>query len=188
MEHAREHRSLLADAEQTTADCRGAAAPALRGNRRVGTDAFRPGDRGGRGVFSRGRGINTKDTKDTKAEPPDNVATGLTSIARNVARMAIYVGLVSLPPVIANAIAVATLSIVNFFIVAASVAAVLIVTTGASAAPRSETIDAWNRYVADTEARLDRSNPSLHADAIARDIRAEGESIGVLSGTIPNTR
>ena len=65
----------------------------------------------------------------------------------------------------------------------------LVVTAAsASAAPRAETIDAWNRYVASAEARLERAAASPPAGAAARDIRVQGESIAVPSGTISRWR
>ena len=131
-----------------------------------------------------------------------NIATGFASIGGNVALMAIYVGVFGLPPVAANALAVGTMSLVNFLLAdrwvfrggtspprrtlrTRSLVAILVfVAASASAAPRSEAIDAWNRFVASTEARLERTATSPPVDAAAREIRAEGESVPVPSGTI----
>jgi putative flippase GtrA len=125
-----------------------------------------------------------------------NVATGITSIGGNVALMAVYAGVLGLPPVIANAIAVATMSLVNFFVAdrwvfrgaTPAVAILLFTATAASAGPRADTIEAWNRHVADTEARLERSATASRTDAPAREIQPQGESIGVPSGTISRWR
>src|SRR5262245_142846 len=45
-----------------------------------------------------------------------NLATGMTSIAGNVVLMAIYVGLLGLPPVVSNVLAVVTMSVLNFVV------------------------------------------------------------------------
>jgi putative flippase GtrA len=114
-----------------------------------------------------------------------NLATGITSIAGNVALMAVFVGLVGVPPVAANVLAVVTMSVVNFFVSdrwVFAVALVCVSATGASAAPRTETLDAWNRHVAETEKRWEAAVSSPRS--ADRDLRAEGESIGVPSGTI----
>ena len=150
-----------------------------------------------------------------------NAATGLTSIAGNVALMTIYIGVLGLPPIVANAIAVGTMSVVNFFVadrwvframvnapprrtrgtrgtnrtgqqdsasassvspVVVSFVAVLAFSTTVSAAPRPETIDAWNRYIGETEVRVERA-ASVPRPA-GQDVGAEGESLGVVSGTI----
>ena len=121
-----------------------------------------------------------------------NVATGLTSIGGNIALMAIYVGVIDLPPIVANALAVATMSVVNFFVADRWVFAVAILLAAAPADAgtrlgpynQPETVAAWNRYVADVEARAERTHAAARADSAGREIRAEGESIGVPSGTI----
>jgi len=136
-----------------------------------------------------------------------NIATGMTSIAGNIVLTAICVGVVGLPPIVANAIAVGTMSVVNFFVAdrwvfAATVnspprrtrgtpvvvrfVAVLVLSTTASAAAPHDAVDAWNRYVVETEARFEASASSPRpADY---DVRAEGESLGVPSGTISRWR
>ena len=154
-----------------------------------------------------------------------NIATGITSIAGNVVLMAIYIGVLGLPPIVANAMAVGTMSVVNFFVAdrwvfattvnspprrirgtrrvkrtgqrdstsASSVSpvvvifvAVLALSTTASAAPPHEAVDAWNRYVVETEARFEAAaSSSRPAD---HDVRADGESLGVPSGTISRWR
>jgi hypothetical protein len=115
--------------------------------------------------------------------------------------MAIYVGVLRLPPLVANALSVVTMSIVNFFVAdrwvftggrsgrSVSLAAMLVLAAiPASAAPRSETILAWNRYVADAERRIEQAGRSAGQRGLARDIGAEGESSGVPSGTISRWR
>jgi putative flippase GtrA len=136
-----------------------------------------------------------------------NVATGMTSIAGNVVLMAICIGVLGLPPIVANAIAVGTMSVVNFVVadrwvfattvnspprrtrgtpVVVIVVAVLLLSTTASAAPPQDAVDAWNRYLVETEARFEASASSPRpAD---HDVRAEGESLGVPSGTISRWR
>jgi len=136
-----------------------------------------------------------------------NIATGMTSIAGNIVLMAICIGVLGLPPIVANAIAVGTMSVVNFFVAdrwvfAATVnspprrtrgtpvvvrfVAVLVLSTTASAAAPHDAVDAWNRYVVETEARFEASASSPRpADY---DVRAEGASLGVPSGTISRWR
>jgi putative flippase GtrA len=114
-----------------------------------------------------------------------NVATGLTSIGGNLLLMAIYVGLLGIPPVAANLLAVMTMSVVNFVVADRWVfAASLVLTSSATvmAAPQAETLAAWNRYVAETEARVERAVTTSRPDV--RDLRAEGDNHGVASGTI----
>jgi putative flippase GtrA len=112
-----------------------------------------------------------------------NVATGITSIAGNVMLMAAFIGLLGLRPVAANVLAVATMSVVNFFVSDRWVFAIALVclsATGVSAAQRSETIEAWNSHVAETETRVEATVSSPRS--VDRELRAEGESIGVPSG------
>jgi putative flippase GtrA len=118
-----------------------------------------------------------------------NLATGITSIAGNVVLMAAFIGLIGLSPVSANVLAVGTMSVVNFFVSDRWVFAIALVclsANSASAAPRTETIEAWNRYVAETEQRVEATVSSPRS--ADRDLRAEGESIGVPSGTISRWR
>jgi putative flippase GtrA len=144
-----------------------------------------------------------------------NLANGLMSIAGNTVLMAIFVGVVGMPPLAANALAVVTMTVVNFVVAdrwvfeavpatpmrhqqhghktdhrTASVlcAAVLLcaVPLAAAANPASGALDAWNRYVATIEARLEHAR--LHPRSAAAEIRAEGGSIQVESGTISDWR
>jgi len=128
-----------------------------------------------------------------------HVANGVVSIVGNAALMMLLVGLLGLPAIPANAIAVAIIGAANFVSAdrwvfraartarcAASVVAVALAMPGSAlAAPPLETVAAWDRYVAATEARLERALASDAARARSRDaIAASGESIGVPSGTI----
>src|SRR5262249_49483780 len=110
-------------------------------------------------------------------------------IAGNIILMAIYVGLLGVPPVVANVMAVATMSVLNFVVADKWVFATLFVCACSAtvmAAPRSETLDAWNRYVAETEARMERDVAAPRADD--RELRAQGDNHGVPSGTISTWR
>jgi len=114
-----------------------------------------------------------------------NLATGVTSIAGNVLLMAMYVGLTGLPPVLANVAAVATMSVLNFVVADRWVYAAVLVgacAATASAAPQRDALDAWNRYVTESEARLERAVQSARSND--RELRAEGDTRGVPSGTI----
>jgi putative flippase GtrA len=114
-----------------------------------------------------------------------NLATGMTSIAGNVVLMGVYAGLLGLPPLVANVAAVATMSVLNFVVANRWVFAALLVSACSAtlmAAPRSDTLEAWNRYVSETETRIERAVAAPRADV--RDLRAEGGNHGVPSGTI----
>jgi putative flippase GtrA len=118
-----------------------------------------------------------------------NVTTGLTSIAGNVVLMGVYAGLLGVPPVAANVAAVATMSVLNFVVADRWVfAAVFVCACSATvmAAPRSDTLEAWNRYVAETETRIERAVAAPRADV--RDLRADGANHAVPSGTISTWR
>jgi putative flippase GtrA len=124
-----------------------------------------------------------------------NLTTGLTSIAGNVALMAVLVHGLGIGPIAANALTVTTLAVVNFLISdswvfaarAVAVVAVLCAAVPASAAgPRPDTIAAWDAYVKAAEARIDgsagcgRSNPpDLHGEAVLH-----GEVVHVVGGAI----
>ena len=130
------------------------------------------------------------------------LANGLASIAGNAALMALFVGVFGLSPVAANALAVTTMSVVNFVtadrwvfrrpasVCLAGVVFVACLMMPASAAAQTpQTISAWDRYVAATEARLDRSRTSIGPRGPAIDaIAVGGESIRVPSGTISDWR
>jgi len=141
-----------------------------------------------------------------------HVSNGLISIAGNAALMAWLVGILGMPAVPANALAVGAMSVLNFvmadrWVFRASpvaplercptyLAACVIVIAAATGLradgglgphDQPETVAAWERYVATTEEALERS----HATAVLRAteaIAATGESIHVPSGTISDWR
>ena len=141
-----------------------------------------------------------------------HVSNGLISIAGNAALMAWLVGILGMPAVPANALAVGAMSVLNFvmadrWVFRASpvaplercptyLAACVIVIAAATGLradgglgphDQPETVAAWERYVATTEEALERS----HATAVPRAteaIAATGESIHVPSGTISDWR
>jgi putative flippase GtrA len=120
-----------------------------------------------------------------------NVATGVVSIVGNVLLTAFFVEAVGLPVVPANVAAVASLSLVNFVVAdrwvfrrlgpAMAVAAGGFLTAGAATADaaelKTETIVAFDDYVARTETRLrhEASDPArfLAVDFVSSDESAE---------------
>jgi len=130
-----------------------------------------------------------------------HVANGLISIAGNVALMAGLVGVLGLPALPANALAVGAMSVLNFAMadrwVYATTCVTCVVILAASTAARAEarlgprnqpeTVAAWERYVAATEERLERS-PAMLAPRASDAIAATGESVHVPSGTISDWR
>ena len=149
-----------------------------------------------------------------------HLANGLISIAGNVALMAGLVGVLGLPAVPANALAVGAMSVLNFVMAdrwvfrarpmaplppallersptCPSIYLACIVMLAASTSMRAdarlgprdqpETIAAWERYVAATEARLGQSRATL-APRASQAIGATGESVHVPSGTISDWR
>jgi putative flippase GtrA len=130
-----------------------------------------------------------------------NVATGLISIVGNLVLMDVLVEALGLPPLIGNAIAVGLLGVVNFIVsdrwvftlppsptgfgAAGCVALFLFCPVDATAGPSQATLRAWDAYVAQTEAQLDRAPRSVsRAGAYA----TEGTSTDVPGGTISNWR
>ena len=127
-----------------------------------------------------------------------NIANGLASIVGNVALMWLLVDGFAVPPVVANLIAVTVISIANFvaadrwvfrlvsasFIVCATVAAPPI--EAATAAPNRTALDAWDRYIAQTERQWEHSRVALHVTS--NGAAAEGNSIAVPAGTISHWR
>lgn len=109
-----------------------------------------------------------------------NAATAVTSITGNVLLMALFVGVVDLPVVLANLLAVVAMSVSNFLIgdrwVFAAVA--LLIAAPASAAPAPAAIAAWNKYVAAAEAQFSMA-PTRPANQ-----PPDGRTIGVDEGTI----
>jgi putative flippase GtrA len=121
-----------------------------------------------------------------------HVANGLGSIAGNLALMWLFVGWAGMPAIVGNILAVGVMSAANFMIAdrwvfAAPIALTLVFPAAADAAPIRPTLDAWDRYVARTEAHLERTRDGMHP--AARDtLSADGESFGVPSGTISHWR
>ena len=125
-----------------------------------------------------------------------NMANGVTSVAGNLIVMAILLSGATLPPLVANAVAVAVVCIVNFFSadrwvfrssratcrIASVVLAIALVPGRASAAPSTATLDAWAKYVATTESRLHQL--CAEARPAAGSPLAEGETIDIGSATI----
>jgi putative flippase GtrA len=148
-----------------------------------------------------------------------NAATGLTSILGNALLMAICVGVLGLPVLLSNAMAVGTMSAANFLLadrwvfravgagaadaagragervpapfkkrLVVALVGICICSTAASAAPSSATVVAWERYVAQTEKRLDARRNAAPPAGSRTAIPAEGESIAVEGGTISDWR
>ena len=121
------------------------------------------------------------------------VGTGLASILGNLIVTGIVVELLHVTPVVANAVAVGVTSIANFIVAdrwvfkatgAAAFAAMLLVLPQQAGAAdlRDETIAAWNRHVANVEARLDRFTDFESAD------EPVGRSVAVPGGVIHEWR
>ncbi len=139
-----------------------------------------------------------------------NVATGLVAIGGNVVLTALYLALLHSPAIVANTLAVATLTIVNFFVAdrwifKSQVASlkfqflflvtcyVFLFASPVFAQPSPETIHAWDRYVAQTEARIERTRAvtaPLSREALAErgDTSISGETVDVPSGAIHHWR
>jgi putative flippase GtrA len=130
------------------------------------------------------------------------LTNGLASIAGNAALMMVLVRMLGLPAVRANALAVTAISVVNFVAadrwvfrsteslrLAALLCLFLATTPPGAAAQAPETLRAWDRYVATTEARLERSRASIAPGAPPADaVAASGESVRVPSGTVSDWR
>lgn len=126
------------------------------------------------------------------------LANGLASIVGNAALMWLLAGVLGMPPVPANALAVAAISVANFLaadrwvfrrrgrlgVASIVCAACVMMPSRATAQPPPEAIAAWGRYVAATEARLDRSRGEAPPRSVVDDIEAIGECVRVPSGTI----
>lgn len=122
------------------------------------------------------------------------VTTGVTSIAGNLFLTAVSIELLGLGVLAANVTAVAITSLANFLVAdrwvfarGAALAVTTVVATSSSpvaaAELRPETLAAWNRYAAQTEARLqwDRWN-DVHCE------EPRGDAIDVPGGTIHHWR
>ncbi len=127
-----------------------------------------------------------------------NLATGLTSVAGNVLLMGLFVGVLRIPSVLANAAAVAVLSVANFVVsdrwvfkvrpTYGCMALILLWPLDAAAAPNNATLNAWQSYVAESETRLARIQASSVRRATAGGLVADGTSIDVAGGTISHWR
>ena len=141
-----------------------------------------------------------------------HLSNGLISIAGNALLMAWLVGILGVPAVAANALAVGAMSVLNFVMAdrwvfrarpvaplkrcptyIAACVVVIAAATGVRADgglgphDQPETVAAWDRYVAATEQALDRSRATVVPRA-SEAIAATGESIHVPSGTISDWR
>jgi putative flippase GtrA len=122
-----------------------------------------------------------------------NVTTGSTSIAGNVAFMALYVGVFGIDPLVANVLAVASTAVANFMIsdrcvfvrTSVAIAAIGFSSPAAAAELKKETIDAWNQYVKVAESRI---QSEAQRPAFSRPQWPEGEVIVVPSGLIHRWR
>jgi putative flippase GtrA len=119
-----------------------------------------------------------------------HASTAVTSIGANVIFTTALVEVARMPPIVANMLAVAIMSVVNFSIAdrwvfarqAPLVLAALWVFTPltAHAAPPRETLDAWNTYVA----RAETPRPGQASTPCSPAAGPRGESHGVPGGTI----
>jgi putative flippase GtrA len=122
-----------------------------------------------------------------------HLSTGLSSIAGNVALTALFVQVVLVPPVAANAAAVVTMSVANYLLAdrwvfarqpATVVAAFLLLPAAPAYAggPAHETLAAWQRFVAAAESRHDPGQPLTPDDGPL------GETVRIPGGTIHRWR
>jgi putative flippase GtrA len=118
-----------------------------------------------------------------------NAANGLSSIAGNIIVTGIFVRLFHLPVVAANAVAVVVMSAINFIVADRWVfaALLLLVPSSASAAPTPSALQAWNDYVARTEARL-AAGSAAGVSMPPERIVAAGDTIDVGAATISDWR
>lgn len=119
-----------------------------------------------------------------------NLTSGLTSIAGNLGLMVFFVRQIGLEPIVANVLAVAALTVLNFVIAdgwvfsarATFVGVLMCAAAPASAAgPQPDTIAAWNAFVSATETRIRRDVKEVRASPPAG---LNGETIAVAGGTI----
>jgi archaetidylinositol phosphate synthase len=130
-----------------------------------------------------------------------NITTGLTSILGNVVLTGLFLSLLRVPVVAANALTVLAMSGANFALAdrwvfrcpshhvrwIASVLsglALLTVPSTVSAAPTREALDAWSRYVAAVEQRMGQTPAVAVCLRPGERISAEGMTLDVPSGTI----
>jgi len=131
-----------------------------------------------------------------------HAANGLTSIAGNTLTMAWLVGVLHVPPVAANALAVAVTSIANFlaadrwvFAGTKALAVLMIVAASTPAAAaglgppdQPQTVAAWQRYVAVAEAELADARRPIAARPGSDAIDPAGTTVAVPGGTINDWR
>src|SRR3954463_13929751 len=126
-----------------------------------------------------------------------HLSNGLGSLAGNAVLMTLLVGAVGLPVVVANVIAVAGMSAVNFLLAdrwvfgatgtnvvprcAMAVVVFAAVPGWAAAQPPAEAVNAWQRYLAgiETDVNETRGATGWAAVAPAPDISAEGQSTSI---------
>jgi len=117
------------------------------------------------------------------------LTTGASSIVSNVLCMAILVERFGMQPIPANVLTVALMSAVNFvlsdrWVFSRGLAVAAVATLGAQTAsaadfePRRETMIAWDKYVAATEARFNEPQDG------ARTFEPYGDAVAVAGGTI----
>jgi putative flippase GtrA len=122
-----------------------------------------------------------------------HLTTGATSIIGNVVVVTLAAGLLDVGAVTANVISVGIMSLANFLIadrwvfprkLAAAVVVTLVVATASARAAelQPETLAAWSRHVAATEARL---RPGAHT---VRDSEPVGRATGIPGGTVHEWR
>jgi putative flippase GtrA len=127
------------------------------------------------------------------------LTSGTASIAGNALLMALLAGVARLPVVVAATLSVATLSVVNFLtadrwvfprrgrlrLAAVWCCGTCALPVGTARAQSPDTIAAWERYVVDTESRLERARLTRPPRPLVTDtIAASGTSVRVPGGTI----
>ena len=139
-----------------------------------------------------------------------NAASGMVSLLGNVMFTALFVELLGMPVIVANVFAIVSLAVANFLLadrlVFASAPLVIVTAlliTGSdvsaeAAGPKSETVTAWNQYVALVEARRARETPDADrfraADRTGLDRgtvvveNVPGRAVDVAGGTISHWR
>jgi putative flippase GtrA len=135
--------------------------------------------------FDRRSGASTRARRLTRF----NLTTGLTSIAGNIVLMALFVQVLGVEPITANALTVASLTLVNFLVAdtwvfaarAVIVAILMCASVPASAEPRPDTIAAWNAFVSATETRIRRDTQHPRGSSPTE---LNGETIAIAGGTI----
>jgi len=120
-----------------------------------------------------------------------NAATGLVAIVGNVGLTALYLSLLTVPAVVANALSVVTLTIVNVVVADRWIFTSLFVAVAALVAPRPaaaqpsrETIQAWDGYVAQMEARIEHARAANAPPSFD----VSGDTVDVPGGAIHHWR